>query len=476
MKRSFLALGLCLAFAPAAAAQRQPGDPIKLTVEPAKGSARPLKYGFRFDLVSQKSGNAVDDYKAAIKLLKDARGSEGSAFDMQLDEWLDADLNDFRVKEVEEFFKTNKDLLPLLESAARRDQCDWGHREGLRKQGFMLAIPEIQEMRSFIRIVALHCRLNVKKGKLDESLHDVRLGLVMAKHVSESPILISSLVSIALTTVSLNRVDEILQQPGAPNLYGALSDLPTPYVVLRRGMAGERLGVCGSFPGVPDIVADLNAGPMSEKQVQDCINVMEQFEPSLKQIGVKQFLALNISLKHEKAKKALIDAGRPKEKVEAMPHFQVALLHALLDLDRFYDDLAMMQDLPPWEAHVKGQEFARKVKAMAVQGEPDGPALPLARFVLPAVEKVMRAEVRVERRIAALRIVEAIRLYAATHDGKVPASLAEIKDVKIPVDPLTGKTFEYSVVEKAAVIKGFVPPEEKDRKNEWLTYEVTIKK
>ena len=59
MKRSFLALGLCLAFAPVALAQRQPGDPIKLTVEPAKASARPLKYAFAFEIIALKTGNAA---------------------------------------------------------------------------------------------------------------------------------------------------------------------------------------------------------------------------------------------------------------------------------------------------------------------------------------------------------------------------------------------------------------------------------
>ena len=44
---------------------------------------------------------------------------------------------------------------------------------------------------------------------------------------------------------------------------------------------------------------------------------------------------------------------------------------------------------------------------------PDGPALPLARFFLPAVHRVVLAQARTDRRIAALRVLEAIRLHAA---------------------------------------------------------------
>jgi len=476
MRRFFLAFGVCLLAASVASAQRQPGDPIKLEVAPAKASARPMKYAFQYDMVLQKSGNAATDYKEVGKIYKAARSTEGNEFENQLDAWLDCDLKDFPVKDVEAFFKKNKEIMPALEKAARRDQCDWGHREGLRKQGFNLTIPEIQDMRGLIRVVALHSRLNLVQGKIEESLQDVRLGLVMARHVAESPILISSLVGIALTQIMLNRVDEIVQQPGAPNLYGALSDLPAPYVSLRQAVEGERLSVVSTLPGLADSVEDLNAGPMTEQQVQDCIKKMEQVEPMFGQVAIKEYIALNITLKHERAKKALIEAGRPKEKVEAMPHFQVALLHSFLHLDSFYDDLRVMQTLPPWEAYVKGQEFNRRVRQMAANGEKDSPAIPLARYVLPAVERVTRAQIRVDRRIAALRIVEAIRLHAAAHDGKLPASLADIKEAKIPVDPLTGKSFEYQVVEKTAVLKGFIPPEEVNRKNELLTYEVTIRK
>jgi hypothetical protein len=228
-----------------------------------------------------------------------------------------------------------------------------------------------------------------------------------------------------------------------------------------------------------DSVGDLDAGPMTEEEVQKCVKVLGQIVPGITDQTVgKELLALNVSLNHEKAKKALIAAGRPKEKVEAMPHFQVALLHAVHDLDRiFYDEIRLAENLPPWQALAKEREIAgrARVKSATIIGA-DTPAIPLARLLLPAFERIKRAQIRLDRRLAALRIVEGIRLYAAAHNGKLPNSLAEIKDVAVPVDPLTGKAFEYEIVENTAVIKGAVPPEEKARMNEWITYEVTIRK
>jgi hypothetical protein len=478
MTRFCLALGLCLALVPAALAQSKPGDPIKLTVSPAKAPARLLKYRLQFEQFEQHDGNAATDYKEAARLYKEARG-DGNDFNQQIDDWLAGELKDFPVKEVEEFFQKHKEIMPLLEKAARRDVCDWGHREGLRKQGINLAIPELQEMRGLIRVVALRSRLNLAKGKMEQALEDVRLGLVVARHTAESPLLISSLVGIAMTAVTLGRLEEIVQQPGAPNLYAALSDLPVPYIPLRKAMEGERLGVYGTFPGMPDSVEDPNAGPLTEKQVQDCVNMFVQIDPGFSKIpGAKQLMAANISLKHERAKKALIDAGRPKEKVEAMPHVQVALLHAFMQYDRLLDEVLACESLPPWEAYPKILAVGRKVRELGQAGkaDPEAPAIPLARYFLPASERVVRAEIRIDRRIAALRIVEALRLYAAVHEGQLPKSLSEIKDVTIPVDPLTGKAFEYEVVDGTAVLKGAIPPDEKNRKGEWITYEVTIRK
>jgi hypothetical protein len=475
MTRSILAFALCLALAPPALAQRQPGDPIRLTVEPAKAPARPLKYAFQFELVAQKSGNAATDYKEAGKLYGDTVNSTGTSGE-QIDAWVDSALKDFPVKDVEEFFKKNKDILLHLETGARREQCDWGHREGLAKRGINLTIPEIQDMRGLVRVVALHCRLNVAKGKIDESLQDVRLGMVMARHVAESPLLISDLVSLALTSVMLARVDEIIQQPGAPNLYAVLSALPAPYVPLSKAIEGEKLGLCGTFPGLADSVGDLNAGPMTEEQVQGCTKVLGDIDRGLAQNPLATLVALNISMKHEKAKEALIAAGRPKDKVEAMPHFQVALLHAFLVLEPSYDEMLTVQKLPPWEALPKAREVSRQIREKATKIDNNGPALNLIfKQFLPAYDRIMRAQIRADRRIAALRCVEAIRQYAAAHDGQLPARLSDIKDVMLPVDPLIGKPFEYQVVEKTAVLKGAIPAEEKNRPAEWLTYEVTIK-
>ncbi len=60
---------------------------------------------------------------------------------------------------------------------------------------------------------------------------------------------------------------------------------------------------------------------------------------------------------------------------------------------------------------------------------------------------------RLNRHIAALQCIEALRLYAGTHDGKFPEKLGDVTEHKIPEDPVTKKTFSYSRNGSEAVLE-----------------------
>src|SRR5205823_8341543 len=75
--------------------------------------------------------------------------------------------------------------------------------------------------------------------------------------------------------------------------------------------------------------------------------------------------------------------------------------------------------------------------------------------LVPAMLKVRRAQSRLEQRVALLRHVEAVRMYAAAHDGKLPAKLSDCP-VPLPDDPLTGKPFRYEADGATAHLRGNV--------------------
>jgi hypothetical protein len=74
-------------------------------------------------------------------------------------------------------------------------------------------------------------------------------------------------------------------------------------------------------------------------------------------------------------------------------------------------------------------------------------------LLLPAIDGCRAAEVRAERQVAALRIIEAMRMYAANHGGALPAKLDDITDVPVPLNPATGKPFVYRVDGAKAILE-----------------------
>ena len=64
--------------------------------------------------------------------------------------------------------------------------------------------------------------------------------------------MINGLVGIAIARRLIDRVDELIAQPGAPNLYWALTALPRPLIGLRDQMELEQVVLENLVPELSD--------------------------------------------------------------------------------------------------------------------------------------------------------------------------------------------------------------------------------
>jgi hypothetical protein len=96
-------------------------------------------------------------------------------------------------------------------------------------------------------------------------------------------------------------------------------------------------------------------------------------------------------------------------------------------------------------------------------------------FLLSSGQKVRRAQGRLEQRLALLRHVEALRLYAADHQGRWPETLTDV-NVPLPVDPFTGKPFHYTREGDTAHLRGSPPPGAENIPAHNPHYAITIQK
>jgi hypothetical protein len=80
---------------------------------------------------------------------------------------------------------------------------------------------------------------------------------------------------------------------------------------------------------------------------------------------------------------------------------------------------------------------------------------------------------RLDAHVAALQCVEAIRAYAAAHEGQLPPALDGIKELSLPVDPLSEQPFKYTRTDSGAVLESALP--EGADKSDGMRYEIVMK-
>jgi hypothetical protein len=121
---------------------------------------------------------------------------------------------------------------------------------------------------------------------------------------------------------------------------------------------------------------------------------------------------------------------------------QVMLLDQKRRFEIERDERVKLLCVPIWQA-------AGSLKS----GKPADTAKSPLADLLPNIEKLRAEQAELERQLALLRYVEALRLYAAAHDGTVAKTSADLP-VPLPLDPVTGKAFAYSAEATKAHIRG----------------------
>ena len=129
-----------------------------------------------------------------------------------------------------------------------------------------------------------------------------------------------------------------------------------------------------------------------------------------------------------------------------------------------FDDLMKTLAFPAWQGEALAATIAMNKEQVL-----------FADALVTNVTDVRRAKARLEQRIALLRHVEALRLYASGHKRALPASLSEIP-VPLPEDPFTGKPFRYEVIGHTAHLRGTPPRGAENDPTFRVHYEVTLQK
>jgi hypothetical protein len=249
-------------------------------------------------------------------------------------------------------------------------------------------------------------------------------------------------------------------------LYWALTDLPCPLVDLRKGVQGDRTLMAADLRSLRD------DGPMTETEMEKFVSHLsgvmgfarEQAGLAPRNVRARLQTRVNDPVQVSAARQRLVDAGYALDLVKSFPPIQAILLDQKRDYEIQRDERMKLLAVPLWQ-----------IDGLAGGEQPVADTGGLFADFLPHINKLRRADGRLRQQIAILRHVEALRLYAAVHDSKLPAKLSDIS-VPLPVDPVTGQPFVYYVDGATAHIRGSSLPGEENGPGYNFHYQVTLQK
>lgn len=458
----------------------------QLTVDPAPETSPALRYRFLRSVAERKPGNAASYYYRALALFQEGPQKTFIEIYPKIEELADSNkqLTGFPAEQVREFLTSCEPIFLELESAAMCDRCDWGVevRDLTTQQAIELRLPEIQNSRNLARLLLLKARLAIVDRKYDDAFHAIQLGFQLGKDVSEFPSIISSLVGVAINAMMTTPLMDLIAEPGSPNFYWAAATIPTPLIDLNPALEFE-FNWALKLPLIRE--ADQSHTPEEWKRLlAETFQFMQQMQgtSSMKSSDGSdlktQFDVMQRLLKeYPRAKIELTRFGYTPQQAEEMPVIQVVALHDAKLIPYKRDDILRWTALPfalastPLRTLDSSPQPPENTNRIADLRE----SLNLFQTLRPAVAQVVEAVARLDRRFVRIQAIEALRMYAAANDRKFPSSLADIKLVPVPLDPITGRPIIYRLEGETAVLE-FPPPQPENIGSLGETFRLTLRK
>ena len=453
---------------------------VRMTVTPAAEPVPAFQYRLVAREVDLKTGNSVPFYYRAQVEMRPVLKTMREKFneDTELSLWYGtgddatpiAKLPLEKVREANHMFDPiyRNYLLPAFE----RSDCEWdlGVHElrGIDIVNFLL--PEFQDCREIARMLGLRTRLAIAERRYGDAVVTLRNQYRLGRDTATVPFLVCGLIGVAIDSMANGTLIEMISSPDSPNMYWALSELPQPLINLQPAARFELDFAARMFPFIDQAETAEHAPEEWNRLFVESIRDFAKITGDiiLMQGGQSQVPSLEDAkagiaatglglIGYTHAKERLVAQGMDRDQVEKMAVGQVIAIYTERICRRFSDDYEKLWYMPFADMRVASDKLEKELRAAAFFGTAENrELLPLVSVLMPAIQAVRAAQVRLERDIASLRIIEALRMYAADHNGELPKTLDEITTVPIPRNPATGKPFEYRRNGKTAVLD--LPP------------------
>lgn len=424
------------AFGQSSATSKPAAQPnvIELTISPAPAPVPALRYQFMPDLAERSPGNAA----ALLDRVAVIAASIPRIDDLPLwrvepkGDLLDQPVDALRAPEITKALNDFSDVFRGLRTACFREYCRWDIPYVQEGTGTLL--PNLRFFRLIARALAMRMRLDIADGKLDRGFDDLRMGYVFSQYVGNEGTLIHTLVGVRQLELFMVESRSWVTRPDAPNLVYAFAGLPRPFFRTLTPLSFERGVFIFDLPALRELDRRVFTQAELDTLIAGLIAVAGEAD---KQADVGKEIPAAIRKSSPRAR-AGVEKAHPNAPVGAMRAEQVALLYAY---DRFQierDEVYRWFLFPYAQSAQRLAESSRKFSRD--QRSVDN-GYPFSIYMASLISARYRIE-RAERDLAVLQLIESLRLHLVQHQD-FPATLDEVVEVPLPLNPLTGRPFEY---------------------------------
>lgn len=450
-------------FAAISASVLRADEPVELTITPRAVEQPLLKYRMFPAEFELKDGNAAP---VLLRMIWDQKPYITSIYGTKkIDDALAVPLDDPQI--IENGTLSFDGFYRYLKDASYLRSADWEYPLLGESPMAYIWLPDVQGAREMVgKGLSVWIRYQIAEGEIDQAREGIGVGLAVSRHYARTPFIIIQLATSSLNSMMLDRTEELISQPECPNLYWSLTVLPRPLLDSQSAVELEERMFELSLVGLDqldmawyDDPAEWNGNPAYLRRIRkdeldhlDDPRTQEEWDALARAI-------IHLLLEPEKVEQKTIQAERTETLIIEIAH------NGRLELSgEISGGASRIQKMS--DAEVAVRWFATRHRAIsqeitALMSLPPQQALPVLR-VLQTKIKTFREENglktlynlenplnlyvalrRNDRRIAMLRIIEGLRHYAATHEGRLPHLLVDLKETPAPHDPLLEKPFQY---------------------------------
>lgn len=408
-----------------------------LVVHAAAEPVPALKYRFSPELQQLKPGSALLHYSRALLMFKNV------PLDLRRHVDVEADGPQSSPADLQKLFSAAAPVFDELHALALSEDFKWDHRmrdlRGTAVVSYLL--PDVQEGRELARLLRRRIDDALARGDFDRALASIEDGYRLADFMASGETLIQQLVALAIQEVMREAVQAAIAKPGCPNLYWALASVHDHAPQMQRSIEFELSWFDTIFPMLPEAEARDGDEQYWQSRLQELVAEMRELDSTSDKLAFSVTVAAMTA--RTKAKQNLIDAGWKKEEVEAMPPTRALLIDTRRELRRWADELKKVSLLPYALSNDLSEHTMRRCDRWTAENRYQSVAASIASLLFPGYDGLRRAVARVEFQRHRLMVVEALRMHAATHQGKLPKRLDELDPVPAPLNPFTNQPFDY---------------------------------